>query len=311
MTSIKRDLINEIHAPVRRNFPRRKVIIKGLQDLFQADLVEMIPYSTENKGYKYILVVINTFSKFAWTKPLKTKTGSEVSEQMNKIFLEKKQNIPKNLQTDMGKEFYSAPFQSLMKRYGINHYSTYSNLKSSIVERLNRTLKERIWKEFSMHGNYRWLDLLSEVVKTYNNTVHTTTGFKPVKVNQKNAKTILNTAYNYFKVMDPKPVKFKVGDKVRISKYRQAFAKNYTPNWSNEIFTISTIQNTFPRTYQLQDSLGENILGGFYENELHMVKHPDVFLVEKVIKRKGNKVFVKWLGLSDVHNSWINKNNVL
>lgn len=311
MSTIKRDVVNEIHAPARKNFRRRRVVLKGIRDLFQADLVDMIKYSKDNKGYKYILTVINAFSKFGWAIPLKNKTGKEVTKAMNSIFSEKKLNIPRNLQTDNGLEFYNSDFKNLMKSYNINHYSSYSVLKSSIVERFNRTIKEKMWKEFSMQGNYRWLDILPNIIKTYNNTVHRTTKLKPKDVNQKNANSLLKTAYNFIKIHDLSISKFKVGDHVRISKYRHVFSKNYTPNWTNEIFTIAKVKQTNPRVYLLKDSTGEEIMGGFYEPELKKVKHPDVYLVEKVIRRKGNKVLVKWLGMNASHNSWISKNNVL
>ena len=98
---IKRTVVNELHKPARKNFKRRRTIVKGLHDLFQADLVEMIPYSKVNKSFKYILVVINAFSKFAWAKPLKTKNGRDVTKAMRSILVTIKP--PKNLQTDQGK----------------------------------------------------------------------------------------------------------------------------------------------------------------------------------------------------------------
>lgn len=311
MSSIKRDVVNEVHAPARRNFGRRRVIIKGIRDLFQIDLVEMIPYAKENDNFKYIFVCINTFSKFAWAIPIKNKTSKEVSEAMKSILASGKKNVPINMQSDQGKEFFNTQFKKIMDNYNINHYSTFSNLKSSIVERFNRTLKNKMWKEFSFNGNYRWVDMLQQLVNDYNNTVHRTTKYKPVAVNERNAKTIQIRAYNNIKVADPRIAKFGVGDHVRISKHRHVFSKMYTPNWTNEIFTISKIQNTYPRTYVLQDSQKQNVLGGFYEEELKKVQHPDVYLVEKVLRRRKNDVFVKWLGMPSSHNSWISKDNVL
>lgn len=311
MSSIRRDVVNEIHRPARKRFPRRRVIIKGLRDLFQIDLVEMIPYAKENDNFKYIFVCINAFSKYAWAIPIKNKTAVEVMKAMKSILTTAKKNIPKNVQSDQGKEFFNTHFKKLMDQYNINHYTTYSNLKSSIVERFNRTLKNKMWKEFSFNGNYRWIDMLQGLVNDYNNTVHRTTRYKPVAVNQRNVRTILNSVYSNIKVGDPRISKFKVGDSVRISKYRHVFAKMYTPNWSNEIFKVIKVQNTFPRTYLLQDSQKQNILGGFYESELMKVKHPDVYLVEKIIRRQKGKVLVKWLGMPSTHNSWISKDNVL
>lgn len=308
MGNIKEDVVNELHKPARIHFKRRRVIVKGLNDLLQADLVEMIPYAKINKDYKYILVVINVFSKFVWCEPVKNKSGKEVTKAMEKILSQMKVTV-KNLHTDMGTEFYNKDFKQLLEKWKINHYSTYSNLKASIVERVNRTLKHQMWKQFSLQGNYKWLHILQTIVTTYNNTKHRTTGMKPSAVKKKDEKYLLEHAYNHLKTIDPRKQKFKEGDYVRISKYREAFSKGYTPNWSNEVFKIRKVHQTNPTTYYLEDQEGSEIKGGFYEQELQKVKYPDVYLVEKILKRKGNKLYVKWLGLNK--NSWISKSEIV
>ena len=307
---VKRAVIEELHRPARKNFKRRRTIIKGINDLFQADLVEMIPYASSNRGFRYILMVLNAFSKRLWARPVKRKTGEEVTKAMKQILNEVKV-MPKNMQTDQGKEFFNMHFRELMDKHNINHYTTYSTPKASLVERCNRTIKSMMWKEFSFQGNYKWLSMLEEIVSKYNNTKHRTTGFKPVDVSKRNEKKILNSAYSHLKTIDPRKAKFSVGDYVRISKYREAFKKSYTPNFSNEIFKIRRVKPTNPRTYLLIDENGNNIEGGFYELELQKVKYPDVYLVEKVLKRRGSKIFVKWLGLDNTHNSWISKNAIV
>lgn len=302
----KRQVVTEIHKPARINFKRRRVIIKGFRDLFQADLVDMSQYAKENNGYKFILITINCFSKFVWATPLKSKTGPEVTRAMEKVFKKQK---PDNLQTDMGGEFFNKYFKNLTKKYKVNHYSAFSEKKASIVERVNRTLKNMMWKEFSMQGNYHWLDILKQIVKKYNNTKHRTIGMKPSEVTKKNEQELLNTAYNHIKIVDIKS-KFKVGDHVRVSKIRGVFDKKYMPNWSTEIFTIRKVQLTNPTTYLLKDVYNKDIKGGFYKEQLQKVKYPNIYLVERIIKRKENKLFVKWLGFSGKHNSWINKSDI-
>lgn len=307
---MKEDVVNEIHKPARKNFKRRRVIIKNLDDLWQADLVEMLPYAKLNRGYRYILVVINAFSKYVWAQPVKRKSAKDVAAAM-KIILEQAKKTPKNIQTDMGKEFFNKDFKKLMDEHKINHYNTFSNLKASIVERVNRTLKNHMWKRFSLQGNYKWTGILSDIVSKYNNTKHKTIGLKPIEVNQNNELNILNYAYTFPKTVDPKHKNFKVDDYVRISKFREAFAKGYTPNWSNEIFQIKEIKVTNPRVYILKDGKDNIIQGGFYQEELQKVKHPDVYLVEKILRRKGENVYVKWLGMDKSHNSWIPKTEII
>lgn len=307
MTSLKRDLVNELHKQARKNFKRRRVVMKGIDDLWQADLVEMGDYSTYNKNYRYLLTVIDTFSKFAWAAPLKTKTALEVTNVMKEIF--NLGRVPKNLQTDDGKEFFNQHFSKLMNDYKINHYSTYSRMKASIVERFNRTLKGMMWKEFSVNGSYRWLNIYKDLVNTYNRKIHRTIKMPPIKVNSTNERKLLNTVYSHMKIY--KISKFNVGDYVRISKYKNVFEKGYTPNWTTEIFKIKSIKNTYPATYILEDYQGNPIQGGFYDEELSKTKFSDTFLVEKILQTRGKKAFVKWLGFSSEHNSWINKNEIL
>lgn len=304
----KKDIVNELHKAARRNFPRRCTIIKGIDDLWQADLMDFQKYSHFNKGFKYILIVIDTLSKYVWVNPLKSKEKQCVTHALQKI-LTNSLRIPKYLQTDQGKEFYNDTFKKLLVKYNIVHYSTYSVKKASIVERVIRTLKQNLYKLFSLHGHYQWLGQnLDSVVKNYNNTTHRITKFKPIEVNKENQMVVKS---NIIKTQKPKIVrkpKFQLGDHVRISKYKGDFYKGYTPNWSTEIFDIVKVNNTHPPTYHLEDKHKQRILGSFYEYELQRTNFPDLYLIEKVLKRKGRKLFVKWLGLSDEENSWVDKN---
>ncbi|XP_043263174.1 uncharacterized protein LOC122403621 [Colletes gigas] len=304
----KRRLVEELHAPARRHFPRRRVIVHGYDDLWQADVVEMRPYTRYNRGFHYILTVIDVLSKHAWAIPLKTKNGTEVSTAIGKIIRDGGR-YPKNLQTDKGKEFYNANVQKLLSKYNINHYSTYSVMKASVVERFNRTLKNNMWKMFTLNGNYKWIDSIQHLVSKYNARKHRTIGMRPIDVTPTNAAKLLTTVYSHVKIAAP--ARFKVGDAVRVSKFKTIFEKGYTPNWSTEIFTIAEVQKTNPATYLLKDAYEKPIAGGFYEHELQRVANSDVYLVEKVLRKKGNSVYVKWLGLNNSHNSWIHKSNVL
>uniref|UniRef100_A0A1Y1MVM7 Integrase catalytic domain-containing protein n=1 Tax=Photinus pyralis TaxID=7054 RepID=A0A1Y1MVM7_PHOPY len=297
-------VVNELHKAARKNFPRRRTIIKGFDDLWQADLAEFIPYAKENKGYKYILVVIDCFSKYLWTRGLKTKTGEEVTKAVQAIFKSTRRR-PKNLQTDAGKEFYNKSFAKLMMQERINHYSTYSTKKAALAERVIRSIKNPLYRQFSLRGKYVWIDAIESITSEYNNRKHRTTGMKPIEVK---ADTKLD-AYNHIKLFNNKKCRFNVGDVVRISKFKSIFAKGYTPNWSSELFKIIKVQITNPVTYLLEDMKAKPILGGFYEHELQKAKYSDVYLVEKVLRRKKDKVYVKWLGLDE--KSWIDKNNVV
>lgn len=308
----KREAIaKELHKPARRNFTRRKVTLKGINDLYQADLVEMLPYAKLNKGMKYILTMINCFSKFAIAVPLKSKSGLEVTEKLVPIL---KKHKMKNFQTDQGKEWFNVNVRKLMTQYKINHYHTFTEIKAGVVERLNRTLKEIMWRQFTARGSYEWLTILPKIVAEYNNTVHRTIGMKPKDVRRKHVKVILErlnyrrqTGSHQTKI---KP-KFHVNDRVRISKYKRVFDKGYIPNWTNEVFTVYAVMPTKPVTYILEDSKGEILKGGFYEQEISKSKTGDVYLVEKVIKTSGNKVLVRWAGFDKSSDTWVDRKDIL
>jgi len=298
----KRDIAFELHKPVRKNYTRRRVNVYGKNDLWQADLVEMIPYSKKNKGYKYILCVIDCFTKFAWAIPLKSKTAKEVSTAMSKILLKRS---PKLLQLDNGKEFYNPTFDALMSKYNIHKYSTYSTMKACIVERFNRTLKEKMFREFTARGSHEWVSILPSLINEYNNSKHRTIGMTPVQA---------DTNPTSVEIMQRKIIKrknkFNIGDNVRISTYKGVFTKGYLPSWSTEIFKIVKINETLPTTYQLQDYTGKPIAGCFYSEEILKTNYPNDYLVEKIIRKKGKQIFVKWLGFDNTHNSWINTSDI-
>ncbi|XP_066261340.1 uncharacterized protein [Euwallacea similis] len=245
----------------------------------------------EKKKFKYFLI-IDCFSKYVWIEALKSKSN-DVTQAFSKV-LKDTNRSPKNFNTDQEKEFYGYHFQNLMKKYGINHCSTFSPTKAIIAECCIRTIKEKLFKYFSLSGSYKWIDVLSEIVKRYNEKKYSTTKMRPIDVNKGNEKEILSTSYNHIK-LHTTPKKLAIKDFVRISKIKHAFEKDYLPNWITELFKI--IKSDRP------------IKSAFYEYDLQKTKHPDIYLVEKVLRRKGRKVYVKWLGFDKTHNSWIDINN--
>lgn len=198
MNDKKQTVVTEFHKSARKNYPRRKVQMRGIDETWQADSVEMIPYAKSNKGFKYMLTVIDIFSKYAWAVPTKSKNGKDISAAMKFILVQGR--VPKNLHTDKGKEFYNSQFENLMQTYNIKLYSTYSNLKASIFERFNRTLKNMMWPEFSLPGNYKWLNLLPTLISKYNNKIHRTIGMKPKDVTVEVERKLLKRFNNQRKV---------------------------------------------------------------------------------------------------------------
>ena len=178
-------------------------------------------------------------------------------------------------------------------------HSTYNEGKSVVTERFIRTLKNKIYKHMNSISKHVYIDIVNE----YNNAYHTTNKMKPIDVKD-------NTYINTDKETNDKDPKFKVGDHVRKSKYKNFFAKSYTPNWSEEVFVTKKVKNTVPWTYVINDLNGEEIMGTFYEKELQKTNQEE-FRIEKVIKRKGDKMYVKWKGYDNSFNSWIDKKDLI
>lgn len=290
----KKVVVNELYKPLRKNFPRRRVIQKGIFDTLQADLIIFDDYVRENKGFRYLMTVIDIFSKKAWAVALKTKSGIEVTKAFAAV-LDKVKHSVKNLHTDQGTEFFNSHFQKLVKERKINHYHTYSHLKASIVERFQRTLKTKLYKDFAYRGSYDWVNHFQRIIDEYNKTPHRGIGgLTPNSVTKAKEKILLKTVYNHPKLYQ-KP-KFKQGMYVRLAKYRKIFDKGYLANYTTEVFKIDRVHMTMPPTYSLVDIYDEPVLGKFYEFELQKVANHDIYLVEKVLKKKDGKALVKWLG---------------
>jgi hypothetical protein len=199
--------------------------------------------------------------------------------------------------------------QEFLKKHNIHHFSSFSDKKASIVERVNRTLKERMWKYFTAQNSYRWIDVLDKLVEGYNTSFHRTIKMKPIDVNKSNENQVWNNIYSSEKINSKKP-KLKKGDLVRINKYkRKLLDKGYLPSWTEEIFRVTEVHNTSPTTYSLVDWNNETIEGRFYEAELQKVIDKGEYRIEKVVKTRTSKgkkeALVKWFGWPEKFNQWL------
>ena len=203
----------------------------------------MKSFSKHNGGVKYLLNVIDVFSKYAWSVPLIDKTGKSMTRAFETIVEKRK---PSKMWVDRGGEFYNRTMDRWLEENGIERYSTYNEGKAVVVERFNRTLKTRMWKYMSANNTYRYIDVLDELLRKYNSSYH-----RSIRSDKRNESAVWNHLYG--DVVAPIKPKLKVGDRVRISKKKTIFEKGYTPNWTEEVFEITHVQDTTPVTYKIKD----------------------------------------------------------
>ena len=304
------NMANELHKPVRKKFLKRFVFVRHVDDIWGADLVELPTLSKKNSGFRYILMVIDVFSKYGWSVPLKTKTGKEVASALGTIF---KENKPTKLWVDKGREFYNKNVSELLKKNNIEIYSTNNDEKCSVVERWNRTIKTQLWRYFSANGTQKYTNILQPLMDKYNSTKHRSIGMTPTDARKpSNYQQVFKNLYlKKVEARDKQP-KYEVGDKVRISIKKDIFEKGFTINWSDKIYTITEVLNTLPPTYKIKDDR-EEIKGTFYEQELQKTSE-DTFRIEKVLrwkKQDGKRIArVKWKGYDSSYNSWVPETSI-
>ena len=208
----------------------------------------MQPLSKYNQGIRYLLCVIDLFSKYTWVILIKDKKGTSTVNAFKKIISKRR---PNKIWVGQGSEFYNKSFKDFLKINNIEMYSTYNEGKSVVAERFIRTLKNEIFKHITAVNQNIYFDVLNDIVNKNNNTVHKTIKMKPIEV-----------TYDYYAKYNEDPSnkkdsKSKVGDIVTVSKYKNIFARGYTPNCSEKVFIINKIKNTVSWTYAISDLNGE------------------------------------------------------
>lgn len=317
-----------LHRSLKRKFPRNRVIVSGIDSQWDADLMDMTQLAKYNKPFKYVLLCIDILSRFVWAVPLKSKQSTEVVKAFREIF--DRGRKPNLLRTDRGGEFLNKTLSELFKKEGVHHFVTTNELKANYVERSIKTIKRRIFKYFTKAQSYKYIDVLQDIVHSYNRTFHRSIRMSPIEVTEDNEAEVWQMLYLPFKkpggpkkgrkkkVYTPKsPFKFKIGDTVRISHLQGTFKREYNPKWSDEIFKIYTrqLRENIP-VYKIVDLDDDAIEGTFYEAELQKVllTSDTLYKIEKIIdtRRKDKKTqhFVKWLFWPPKFNSWIESSDV-
>nr|CAD2195569.1 unnamed protein product [Meloidogyne enterolobii] len=314
-----------LHRRAVRKYKRMRTLAAGLHTEWQADLSIFDRLSSQNKGFKYLLVCIDTLSRMIFVEPVKSKHSEKMIDAFKRLFSRIK-IVPWKLLTDQGLEFTAKEVKKYFKSIDMEHFSMFTSPQwhAGMAERANRSIKERLYRYFTEKRTLKWVDVIQDIVNAINNSFNSSIGMRPIDVTYKNAEGLRlklkeqareEVAPNRWKHTD-----FSVGDKVRIEKYKHVFQKGYLPNFTDEIFVIKQVRLVPHQrpTYRLSDKKGELIRGWFYANDLCLVrerKKEDVLYdIEKVLKKRNfdgeNQYFVKWKGYGTRFNSWIPASSV-
>ena len=290
-----------LHKQRNKKFKRLKTIAYGLNRHFQTDLADFSNIQKYNKGFKFVLIVIDVLSRYTWAVPLKSKKGSEVAEALDKIF---KERTPIYLNSDKGTEYYNRNVAAILKKHDVIHFSAESEIKAAMAERVIKNLKTRLYRYFTFKNTYCYLDVLAKFIKSYNNSKHSALpNLAPSQVTMKNELKVWRHLYKRVKV-PPLAKSIKAGDFVLITRSKDRYEKGYERNYSREVFKVVRAK---AGVYTLQDLQGTEIKGRFYKQEVQKIIHdPEAFFpVEKVIKRVRGRALVKFLGYPSSFNKWI------
>ena len=266
-----------LHKSIRYTFPRNQTIVNGIDYQWQIDLIDASNIAGSNNNYKYIFTCIDVFSKYAWAIPILNKQAKSCKQVFEKILTDGRK--PSIVYSDLGNEF-KGEFKKFIESKNIKIILTTSKKKATIIERFNRTLKEKLYRFFENNSSNnlhkkRYLEVLDKLLNSYNNSFHRSIKTIPVNVNKNNEKQIFENLYgfNYDKGDDRIiKIKYKKGTLVRIVKNKNLFEKGYTAKWLKQIYIIHNIIPKYPVVYQLKNLKTDKIEPEeFYEQELQKV----------------------------------------
>ena len=300
----------------RHKFRRTPIVVAGKDDQWSADLMDMVKFAKDNNDVKYVLVVVDSFSKYLWLRPLKDKTGPSVAAAFKDIFKEGRK--PNRLRSDKGQEFRAKVVKDLMKSKDIRQLFAQNENKASISERAIKTIKAKMYRYFTYKNAYKYIDQLQSFADGYNKTIHRSIDMAPNDVTSDNEEEVHVATYlSRTTAESKKRYKYKIGDRVRITHLRNVFSREYDQKWTGEIFTVAQrfYRGNTP-IYRLNDYDGEAITGSFYQPELQKVylKDNELFKIERILRTRGRgqnkQYFVKWLYWPSKFNSWVKASDI-
>jgi hypothetical protein len=304
----------------RRKFPRSRVIVEVFDIFWDVDLMDMVDVPDKNDGYKYVLLAIDVFSRFVRCQALKNKTGGEVVKALKRVFADKR--VPKVMRTDKGGEFNNKEVSKYLDTANVHRFSTQNETKANYAERAIKTIKHKIFRYALKKRSYRYVDVLADIVNSYNDTIHQSLGRTPRSIDKTSEgesrleQYLLRTKKGN-KRRRPKKYKYDIGQTVRVSHVRNVFDREYSQKWTGELFKIvERFERDGIPVYKIKDWAGDEVIGTFYESELQDVNVDDdtEYHIDKVLKKRGRggrrEVLVRWLHWPEKYDSWIPERDV-
>ena len=309
-----------LHTRPRQHFPTDHYIVDFIDSEWQSDLLDMTSLAKQNRPYRYIFVLIDTFSRFLWCKLLKTKTATETAQKFEEI-IQETSRAGHILLTDQGSEYRGRPFQEVLKKHKISHLLAYGPHHAAICERVNQTIEHRLYKYFTQSGTTRYVDVLDDIVYSINHTVHSTLHRTPASITKENEMEVYEQVYEKIvnkAAAQPLRYEFELGDMVRLTRARTPFHRGYKESWTQEIFVIWNRIPSRPVRYRVKDLLGEEVRGSFYSSELQKVNLSDPnsvkYTIDRILSYKtvnGTKFAkIRWYGLPPKFDSFIKKSEI-
>ena len=319
------ELTYSLHAPSRENFTRNRCVVEHVDEQWQADLVDMSSVKRSNSNYSFILTVIDMFSKYAFTVPLKHKSGLSLKDAFHKIFSSGR--VPLKLQTDKGTEFTNKPLQDFLAKYDVHFFTTTNiNIKCAVIERFNRTLKTKMFKYLTANSTKRYIDVLQSLTDAYNRSKHRTTKMRPIDVDphdMDDERIVFSNTYGVPTKLDllkqsanrVANSKFEIGDEVRIALVKKTFNKGYKQQWSKDTYkVVNCIPRTDKTVYELRSVSSRRVLRKkFYPEEMSKVTI-NLSKIDRVIRSRtvhGAKQHL--IKVKDVHgerNRWVDSDDI-
>ena len=265
-------LINEIYSqPPKKYYSTNKTDVYRIDDTWSLDILDLKDYGPENnRGYRYVLVIIDNFSKFGWTVPLKNKNSQTIKDSFESILINSKKK-PNLIESDRGEEFYNNMFQDFLNENNIKLYSRNTSYGAVFAERFNRTIRDLLKKVIFEHGDANWIDVLPTITKQYKIKVHSSTKLTPIQASlKKNESFVYKNLLMKRKIIKPK---FQINDLVRVADLKKTFSKGDTTNWSYKLYKITEIFNDTIPAYKI-----DNLPEGYNES---LLKKTELTMKEK------------------------------